>query len=172
MKTGRVYKIISTQGNEIYIGSTFNTTRDRFREHRKNYNSWKQDDKNKYISSYKLFEKYGVHNCKIIMIKEYNVCDRKNLQMYECLWICKLNENCVNDIFPFSIKYLYMKKYFEERKEEKKEYDKQRYINNKDIINEKRYKKFECECGGKYMQMTKKRHIETKKHKKWLELNE
>ena len=33
-KTGRIYKIISTKGNECYVGSTFNRLSDRVRGHK------------------------------------------------------------------------------------------------------------------------------------------
>lgn len=41
MKLGKVYKIISCQGTEVYMGSTFNTTRDRLFNHRSTYKIWK-----------------------------------------------------------------------------------------------------------------------------------
>ena len=36
--------------------------------------------------------------------------------------------------------------------------------NNKDIIKEKKEEKFSCECGGKYINSHKSRHLKTKKH--------
>lgn len=32
MRIGRIHEIITTQGNECYVGSTFNTAEDCFRE--------------------------------------------------------------------------------------------------------------------------------------------
>lgn len=41
MVIGRVYKIISSQGNEVYVVNTLNTTRNKFSEHKRDYNKWK-----------------------------------------------------------------------------------------------------------------------------------
>ena len=40
MKTGKVYKIIHKQSNIIYVGSTFNTLRDRWQRHKYSYDLW------------------------------------------------------------------------------------------------------------------------------------
>jgi hypothetical protein len=94
---GRVYKIVPAQGNECYVGSTFNELRFRFQNHK---NSYKSQKKGKIIhsSSFKLFDKYGIDTCKIMLIKEYEVYDKRHLEAYETLWISKLN--CVNVNYP------------------------------------------------------------------------
>jgi len=114
MVIGRVYKIITTQGNECYIGSTFNTTRNRFTQHKSDYKKWK-NNKSGFVKSYELFEKYGIENCRMILIKEYDVCDKKHLEIYETLWINKLKS--INEIIPFSISKLSRKKYYKDNKE-------------------------------------------------------
>ena len=91
-----------------------------------------------FISIFDLFDKFGINNCKIILIKEYDVCDRKHLEMYECLWICKLKQNCLNKTHPFRIKFLsdklYNKEcnkiYYKDNKEKEKERIKQYRENN------------------------------------------
>ena len=85
-KIGKVYKIIYI-GNEniniTYIGSTFNTLRDRFYHHKNSF----INNKNKKLSLYPYFEKYSIENFKIFLIKEYKVCDKKHLEVYEQLWM-------------------------------------------------------------------------------------
>ncbi len=111
MKTGRIYKIISAQGNEIYIGSTFNTLRDRFKCHKRDFNTYKQG-KHKYIASFDLFDKYGIDNCSIILIKEYEVCDRIHMEAYEQLWINKLKS--INKQSAFRISKFASKEYYKQ----------------------------------------------------------
>ena len=89
MKTGKIYKIISLDGIECYVGSTFGTIRDRWYKHKGHYNLWKKNKKS-YVSSFQLFEQYGLDRCKILLIKEYGVEDRAHLDVYETLWIKKL----------------------------------------------------------------------------------
>ena len=66
---GKIYKIESDIGPKIYIGST---TKDRLSQrmasHRGDYCKWKSNN-SKYskITSFELFEEYGVANCKIIL---------------------------------------------------------------------------------------------------------
>jgi len=48
------------------------------------------------------------------------------------------------------------------------EYKKQHYIDNKESINLKQNKKYNCECGGKYTYAHKLRHFRTQKHQDYL----
>lgn len=195
MKIGRIYKIISAQGNECYVGSTFNTLRDRFKCHKQDYNKLLAGKKGKrqgWVSAYTLFDKYKFENCKIVLIKEYEVCDRRHLEAYEQLWINKLkpiNKNSILDIKRiYRINYYKKhkekirdngKKYREENKEiiseRRKTYRdknketiksqrKQFWDKNKDRINEARTLKIVCECGSEVRKSDIKRHQRTKKH--------
>lgn len=166
MKTGKIYKIIHTQSNICYIGSTFNTLRDRFRKHCLSSKC--------VISEY--FEKYGKDNFKIILIKEYNVIDRVHLEAYEQLWINKLK--CINGQSAFNPFY---------RKPEQRSFKilcecgskynkeaKSSHIKTKkhidSIKNNTKFeavdvnKKYNCECGGTYTGYHKARHMKSLKH--------
>lgn len=134
---GHIYKIICSLDNDfIYIGSTFNELRHRFKKHKENYKCWVDNGrttkfKHKY---YYLVDKYGWENFKIVKIKSYSVVrlhnkDRKHLSVYETLWINK-TKNCLSTI-PFNpIKKL--KKIRQDR-----------------IINPK-YEKYACKNSAKY----------------------
>ena len=76
-------------------------------------------------------------------------------QDYMDMWCPTLNSNRASTGKP---RKEYMKEYL-------KEYKKKYYNKNKDIINEK----YTCECGGKYTQNNKSKHINTKKHKSFIE---
>ena len=48
-----------------------------------------------------------------------------------------------------------------------KEHKKKYYEANKEIIKEKKTKKYDCECGGKYTYNHKQRHFKSIKHIAW-----
>ena len=147
MVVGKIYKIITSQSNECYVGSTFDELRYRFRRHKHNYKAWKNDKQTDiHLSSCYLFDKYGVNNCKMVLIKEYEVIDRKHLEVYETLWINKLHS--INHNVPFAITKMSNKTY---------------KIKNKDTLWV--FQKWTCEiCNMTMNQGKKKRHLKSKKH--------
>jgi len=173
---GHIYMIWTPLDNSFcYIGSTFNRLHKRFEGH-------KHDYKHNYgkCSIHKYFDKYGVDNFKIDLIKSYNVIrthqkDHKHLYVYETLWINK-TKNCINKNIPFSpMKYLNRKNYYQKNKEKIKDY----YQENKEKIKDYREKnrdkirkhqdeKFNCECGNKYTKYHKTRHEKTKKNQNYI----
>lgn len=195
MKFGKIYKIIYI-GNEnkniCYIGSTFNTLRDRFSKH-------------KYITNTPTcltpyIKKYGIKLFKILLIKEYEVYDRKHLQSKEQLWINKMN--CINKAIAFQpmtkkqLSKIYTINHKKEinlyrinYKEEKKITDNNYYIKNKDKFKEYNIKnkdkikeynkeygqkrvannqeKYLCECGTTIKLISKSSHLKSKFHKNY-----
>ena len=74
------------------------------------------------------FEKYGIENFKIILIKSYNVVrthqkDHKHLHAYELLWINK-TKNCCNKLLTFNPLLFNKYKIKEYQKKYHKEYQK------------------------------------------------
>jgi hypothetical protein len=183
-KIGKIYKIMYI-GNEnihiTYIGSTFNTLRDRFYNHKAKKN----------CAIYSYFEEYGIENFKIFLIKEYEVCDLKHLQLYEQLWMNKLKNININKAFQIDKLYnkqysklnkiknnirskkwneqnkeitnIRSKKWNEQNKEIIKIYNKERYIKNKESIL--------CECGSNVTKYNLNNHIKTKKHINFINKN-
>ena len=92
---GKIYKIESHQGDKIYIGST---TKDklcqRMAKHRGEYNYWKNGINNRYLTSFKIFEEYGLENCFITLIESYPCISRDELTSREGYYIKSLT--CVN----------------------------------------------------------------------------
>lgn len=171
MKTGKVYKIIHSQSNICYVGSTFNTLRDRFRKHKDCLNNKRQ------CSIVEYFNKYGKDQFSIVLIKEYEVIDRKHLEAYEQLWINKLKP--INKINPFRIKNLTINKYAKTyRKTEQyisyrkaymqssayKESCKKYNLKHKDRYKEWVNQTIICECGKEIKKGRKSQHIKSKKH--------
>jgi len=167
---GRIYKIINSIDNEIYVGSTFNQLRHRWQNHKQDYKKWinRKCDK---CSIYEKFKLLGIENFKIMLIKEYLVYrehkkDKKHLHSKEQLWINKLkciNINCAFNPIP---EKEYQKRYYENNKDTIKEYKKQWREDNK----EKLRQKFNCSCGGKYTHDSKSKHMKTDKHKQLMNI--
>jgi len=161
--TGKIYKIISSTSNYVYIGSTTNTLSTRFSIHKSHYKS----GKNKALSM--IFDNNNIDNCYIELIKNYPCSCRNELEREEGIELRKINndtstkEICLNYNIAGRTqkeyreehkehlkeqrkqwgeknksKYLeYKKQYYDNHKEEIAEQDKIRYNNNKQSILEK-----------------------------------
>jgi hypothetical protein len=149
---GHIYKIIcSLDSNFVYIGSTFTTMRQRWKGHKDHYTRFLKDGC-KNMSTYKYYDKYGIQNFKIILIKSYNVCrnsqrDNAHLRAYEQLWINKTKQsvnlqNAFNPLLKMDIK-IYRKEYQVNNKEKISKNKAEYHINNKEKLNEKSKKHYE-----------------------------
>jgi hypothetical protein len=156
-KVGRVYKIIYNKGNIVYVGSTFNELRYRWRDHKYHFKGYLNNKKRSELSIYPFFEEFGIENFTIILINEYCVCDKKHLEAYEQLWINKLN--CINKNSSFCIRRLWFQNYYRNNKEEIK----QHYQNNKEEI--KLYKKQYNENNREKIKQNKKEYGKNRKDK-------
>ena len=110
---GKIYKIIDNTNNEIYIGSTIRSLKRRLREHL----DQKDDDCNRITKRI-----INNNNYDIQLIENYPCQNKIELIKREQFWID--NTDCIN-----------IKKAFVA--ENKKDYDKIRYQENKDEIKEK-----------------------------------
>ena len=140
--TGTVYKIICRLDSDIvYIGSTFNSLRNRWQCHRSSYKEY-LNGKSPRASIYPYFEKYGIENFKIVKVKDYecyreNRSDRRHLNVYETLWINK-TKGSVNENIPFCIKKLSKKFRYQNNKEKILQRNKEYYENNKEKISQRK----------------------------------
>ena len=154
---GHIY-IISYNLNPhiMYIGSTFNELKYRWRGHKRDYKYKKGG-----FSIHEYFEKYGIENFTMKLLKSYDVYrehnkDNKHLQAYEQLWINKLK--CVNKQCAFQPLHK------ERKKQYAREYFKEWFKNNKNKIKEKRKEKITCECGSIVLKFGLTKHKKTMKH--------
>ena len=166
----------------MYFGSTIEKTlTNRLSKHRQDYKKW-LIGKQHYISSYEILK---FDDAKIILMENFPCKTKYELLAREQHYID--NNDCVNKLLAFIVnkpesrrnyrelhkreiteyKKQYhidhkeqIKQYTDSRKSEKCEYDKQYREKNK----EKSHTKFECPCGGKYLQMHKATHEKTKRH--------
>ena len=181
---GHIYKIICKVDEQFcYIGSTFDRLSKRMENHKSHYNKWVKGGTKRPCACFYYFQKYGIENFKIVLIKSYEVCrehnkDTKHLRAYETLWVNKTN--CVNKNSP--IDYLkkekkreYHEKHREELNDKCREYwqknkekisvkKREYYEVNKEELNAKRAVKVECEfCGSMISKGYIAKHQRTKK---------
>jgi hypothetical protein len=188
----KIYKIYSHNGDKIYIGSTTNNyLSQRMAKHRSGYTFWKNHNK-KFITSYLLFDEYGIDNCFIELIESKECNNINELRQLEGHYIKTLN--CINKVICGQSKKESDKLYYNKNRnkliEDRKEYIKnnkeqiykinkdyrdknndilkeqknQYYKINKDMINEKRKETIICICGCKIRKDHIKLHEKTKKH--------
>ena len=120
---GTIYMLeptIDYEEGDIYYGSTTQSLHKRFYEHKKLFRLNYQG------KSKTLFEKYGIENVKIILIKNYPCEGKKELEAEEATYI--RNNKCVNRNIPSRSQ----KEYREDNKEKLKAYFKDYYETKKE----------------------------------------
>ena len=147
-QNGKIYKIEHVGCNMCYIGST---TKDflskRMVEHRSKYKTWSNDNTADRFSLFEIFQKYGVENCRIVLIELFPCDSKDELHARESHYIRTVE--CVNKIIP---------------NRTKAEYSKKRYKENKVKKQAKQAAVVECECGKTFTRAHKRRHIKSTHH--------
>ena len=173
---GKIYVIKNKEDDEIYIGSTIQTLKERLRGHKRDYKKW-VSGKYHYVSSFDILEKKDFY---IELLYNFSCNSKKELEKQEGIEI--LNNKCVNKRVAGRCKEDYMKIYRSENKEHIAVYNKNRRLHNEnhkkilkkadktfyDKNKEKMAIKKYCDCGGRWTYKSKKRHEGSKKHIKWL----
>ena len=164
-QNGKVYKIWSTAGDKIYIGSTTKEyLSQRMDKHRSSYKGWK-NRKDKYMTSYILFDEYGLENCFIELL-EAKSCDSKDeLHQLEGIYIRKMT--CVNKVIPFRTaeeNKEQIKQWFVDNKEHVADYKKNYHASHIDIIKEQKNRIVVCDCGKDYTCSNRARHLKSTFH--------
>ena len=90
---GKIYKITDNAYTKCYIGSTIQPLSSRIGGHRRDYKRY-LDGKHKFITSFALFEEFGVENCKIELIEAYPCENLEHLLKKEGEYIRSIE--CVN----------------------------------------------------------------------------
>jgi len=130
-ENGKIYRIWSLDTDKIYIGSTCDTLSHRFCVHKSKYKSWKNEG-GQFCSSFNLFDLVGVDNCKIEL--EHNfVCDSKAKLNKEEGRIQRLYKDI---IINKRLAGRTLKEYYQDHKEEIKEYQKEYQQDHKQEIKE------------------------------------
>ena len=107
---GKVYKIEPITGvdtGDVYIGSTAKQyLSQRMTSHRYGYKYWKEGKQLK-ITSYDLFDKYGVENCQIVLLETVMANSKEELLAREAFYIKSML--CVNKVMLGRTRKEYMK---------------------------------------------------------------
>ena len=124
METAKIYKIhADTPDSEIYVGSTTQTLEKRLQGHLSNYRKWKKDPTKGGVSSYSLFEKYGIDNVKISLVESYPCHSKTELLFRETYWMSEIP--CINKRVSYIDRagYLaYQREYYIKNKERRLAY--------------------------------------------------
>jgi|WetSurMetagenome_2_1015567.scaffolds.fasta_scaffold00833_16 hypothetical protein len=90
-QNGKIYKIMSDRGPNVYIGSTTKTLQSRFIDHKSVFRNKKDHQSSCYI----VFNEYGLDNCYIELIEECPCNTIEELRQNEEYWR-KNTPNTVN----------------------------------------------------------------------------
>lgn len=166
---GKIYQmepICESDDGDIYIGSTTqNYISHRLAEHVRNYKCWKNGKKH-FVSSFSLFEKYGIDNVRMILLESYPCNNNDELRAREAHY--QKSMKCINKLVAFRSKEEcqeqkkeYHKQYNQKNREERLEKSKIYYQNKKQELSEI----MTCECGREIRKDSLKRHQRSDIHK-------
>lgn len=156
---GKIYKIVDNTNDDVYIGSTCESTlARRLVQHRADYNKYLKGNHN-YTTSFKIIAN-GDYD--IVLIENYPCNSKDELHARERYWT--QNTNCVNKVKNQGLlKELGQKEY---DKVKGKEYR----ATNKEAIKVRRSKLVTCECGVTYTHDHASRHKRCKKHLSYVKM--
>ena len=132
-QSGKIYKIINYENDDIYIGSTCEKLSSRMSKHRCSLKHY-LDGKYNYVSSFKVLEK---PSATIVLIENFPCNNKEELTAREAFHIRE--NNCVNKYIPLRTG----KEYREEHKEYIKDWKADYYIQNKEQISEQKKMNYE-----------------------------
>jgi len=139
---GKVYQICDIANTKRYIGATtLSHLSQRFQQHKMAYNLWKQS-KQGYYSSFKIFEEFGIENCKIELLELCNCESKDELNKKEGQYIRSLD--CENKVIPQRTHH-------------------EHYEDNRTEIRTHANESIECDiCKKQYKRCNKVHHVRTK----------
>jgi hypothetical protein len=121
---GKIYRLVNSVDDEIYVGSTCSTLAKRFYGHKK-------DAERELLPAYKHLNKVGWNNVSIVLIEEYS-CENKNqLERRERYWIETLKAT-LNKAIPTRT----IKEWHEDNKDKIKEHNAKYRADNIEKIRE------------------------------------
>ena len=99
---GKIYciiPIVEHDEGDVYIGSTAKYyLSQRMDTHRSNYQKWRVGYVKYTTTSFNLFDKYGVGNCKIVLLESVDAKSKDELLAREAHYIKTMK--CVNKVVP------------------------------------------------------------------------
>ncbi len=115
---GKIYKLVSFQTDKVYIGSTCEKLSVRKAKHKSKYRSFLNGQKC-YITAFEIIK---FDDADIVLLEEFPCENKEQLHKRERYYI--VSNDCVNKALPTRT----MKEYYEEHKDEIKEYKKEQVM--------------------------------------------
>ena len=172
---GTIYKLSDNEGH-FYFGSTINTLRKRFKEHK--YDSKRM--KTRIIYETFTYEKFCENKIKIEVVEEIVIENKSELRQIENQYIVKYRNDlmCFNELNAYITEEevinqnkIYRDTHKEQLKEYQKKYDKQHREQIKEYKKEYDKKKILCECGLKVSLPNILRHKRSQFHQNFINTN-
>lgn len=161
---GKVYKIVSNNTDQIYVGSTTQPTlARRLATHKEAYVKWKAGG-DKFISSCILLDQ---PDYRIVLLESYPCRSKDELNSREQHYIELYKDTCVNKRKAFTglTKDEYFQQYRQEHKEEMRENNAEYYQKNREKLTEqyKRYREEHKEQIARRQSLYRQEHKEEKR---------
>jgi hypothetical protein len=166
---GKIYRIVSEQTNDVYIGSTCNSLSRRIYQHKYHYKQWLNKERPQ-LSSFEIVQ---YDDCQIILIEDV-CCENKN-QLFARERFFIESMNCCNRSIPNRTQkeyrednrekfYIYKKEWRSNNREQINQKNREYEQKNKEIIAKRKSVKYTCNCGSITQIGSKSKHERTTKH--------
>jgi hypothetical protein len=125
-KNGKIYKLVNDETDDEYYGSTIQTLKDRFSDHKYTYTRY-LNGKCEYTTSFEI-SKYK--SCRIELVENFPCNSKYELEVRESYYI--RNFKCVNSRIPRRTQH----EYYQDNREKILQYHEEYYQDNKEKYNE------------------------------------
>ncbi len=161
-QNGKIYKVEDVGCNECYIGSTTKQYLSyRMSEHRCAYIKWTINKKQK-NTVYEIFDKYGVENCRMVLVELFPCETKDELSKREAHFI--KTSQCVNKYIPCRTD----KEYRMDNRTAILKKHTDFYHTNLEREREKKRAVHTCVCGSTYTYTNKSTHVKAKHHLEYI----
>ena len=153
---GRIYRILSSESDGVYVGSTIEQLKTRFSKHKHSYKRY-LDGRGKFCTSYEIVK---FTDAKIELVHEGLFDSKRDMEIFEGETI-RTTPNAVNKRIAGRSR----EQYRHDNKETIAQTLRQYRADNLDALNARATTKCVCDvCGGRYAIRHKSTHFKTKMH--------
>ena len=171
---GKIYKIIAETTEDFlpYVGSSTQKLSKRMSQHRDNYKLFLEGKDRIRSKACDLFQKFGVKNCRIVLIENFPCKTIEELVCRERYWYDNI-KNCNAQKPQRTIEEIvnYSKEYCAKNQEKISEKKKIHYQANKEQLIKYQKEKIECVCGAIICKGGKAQHERSQKHISFISQN-